>query len=594
MASRRLRPAFTALAALVAALCAAGCVSMPTAGPVQSFPVTQGADAQSQQYVQIVPQPPGKNWTPTDIVKGFLTASASFGSHSDVAREYLTPQEREIWNPFWSAIVYKNGPTVAAAAVPAPGAKNTVTVQVTGQEQAYLEGHGSYSVPSASAQNQPSQGEQTITLVKMPGGQWRISSAPQELLLTSDSFDYDYQLRNLYFFDPDGRFLVPDPVYVPLQASPEELMNGLVDDLISPPKDWLSYGATKTALPVGTKLSSVTLPGVTAVVNLTGTTITKASSSTLEEVSAQLLKTLSGGVQSGTSGQLVQSVELELNGQAWSPPDSQNNPVQSSSKKNTAPGNNPQFYYVDSAGYLDSRKGEQGKPVRIQHVGTGYSQIAVSPDGSYVAALLGSTLYAGQAGGALTKRGTGYVSMSWDLSDDLWASASAGTQIVMFRGTSGNRQPLSQKVTVNVNGNLNLPISTLRVAPDGVRVAIIAGPDSNELAFGAISGAQGASPEISLSQIQLSPVNATSFTGLTWYGPDDVITLSDPGPVATEYQVSGGTTTSIPVDPGMKTITASAGNLLIAALPGGQMDADVSPNAAWVPLGSGSVPAYGG
>jgi Lipoprotein LpqB beta-propeller domain/Sporulation and spore germination len=593
----RSRPVLATLATLAAALGAAGCVSLPTAGPVQSYPVTQGTDAQSQQYVQIVPQPPGKGWSPTDIVKGFLTASASFGSHSDVAREYLTPQEQKVWNPLWSAIVYKDGPSVAPAAVPAEGeAKNTVTVAVSGQEQAYLKGSGNYSVPSAGEQNQPSQVEQTIQLVKNAAGQWRISWAPQELLLTSDSFNYDYQLRDLYFFDPNSRYLVPDPVYVPLLASPEELITGLVGDLIKPPTDWLSFGATNTALPPDTKISSVTLQGVTAVVNLTGT-ITKLSSNpaALEEVSAQLLQTLSGGVQSGTGGQAVQSVELELNGVPWSPPHTQGNPVQSSSKKKTALGDNPEFYYVDSAGYLDSRKGGQGKPVRLEQIGTGYSQIAVSPDGSYVAALRGSTLYAGQVGAALTKRGTGtgYVSMSWDLSDDLWAST--GAQIVMFRGAAGNPHPLSQQVTVNIqNNNVSGPITALRVAPDGVRVALVTGDNSNELTFGAISGAQGASPEINLSQIQLTPVNATNFTGLTWYGPDDVITLADPGPVATEYQVSGGTTTSIPVDPGMRTITASSGNPLITALPHGRMDTDVSLNAAWAPLGSGSVPAYVG
>ena len=33
-------------------------------------------------------------------------------------------------------------------------------------------------------------------------------------------------------------------------------MNGLVTDLITPPEDWLSGGATKTAFPTGTKISA--------------------------------------------------------------------------------------------------------------------------------------------------------------------------------------------------------------------------------------------------------------------------------------------------------------------------------------------------
>ena len=75
------RPALAVLAAVAVALSAAGCVSMPTGGPVLSYPVTQGAGTQNQNYVQIQPQPPGKNWNPQQVVEGFLTASASFGNY---------------------------------------------------------------------------------------------------------------------------------------------------------------------------------------------------------------------------------------------------------------------------------------------------------------------------------------------------------------------------------------------------------------------------------------------------------------------------------------------------------------------------------
>ncbi|MGH3262165.1 MAG: LpqB family beta-propeller domain-containing protein, partial [Trebonia sp.] len=66
---------------LVVGLAATGCVSMPSGGPVASYPVTQGTAAQNQPYVQIQPQPPGADWTPEQIVEGFLTASASWGSY---------------------------------------------------------------------------------------------------------------------------------------------------------------------------------------------------------------------------------------------------------------------------------------------------------------------------------------------------------------------------------------------------------------------------------------------------------------------------------------------------------------------------------
>jgi hypothetical protein len=514
-----------------------------------------------------------------------------------VSKQYLTPKEQKSWLPNWSAFVYKTGPQVTSPAYPAT-AKNptTATVAVTGDIQASLKGSGSYSLPSASSQGDVSDGPAPFQLQKV-GGQWRISYAPPELLLTNDSFENDYQLRKLYFFDPISRYLVPDPVYVPLGARPVDLMNGLVRDLITPPSDWL-WGATKTAFPAGTKISDVTLNGVTAIVNLTGT-ITRASTSTMRQVSAQLLSTLlSDAAQGGPNGQAVQSVEVELAGKPWSPLGPQGNPIQLASKYYTpAAGASTKFYYVDSSGYLDSRPSAGGPPDRLAKIGTGYSQIAVSPDGDYVAALHGETLYAGLIGSRLVKReGGGYLAMSWDVNDDLWASA--GTQIVMFRG-SGARQPLGEMVPVNVVTTASPTYTALKVAPDGVRVAIVEG--GGFLIFGAISGQQGPDPQISLSTVQDTPqftpvqnsLDAT-FTALAWYGPDNVITLATPGPTAIEYPVSGGTPTSIPTDSGMQAIAASSGQPLIAGLPNGQMVADASTTTgSWTTINDGDTSAKG-
>jgi hypothetical protein len=594
-----------ALAALlVAALSATGCVSMPSGGAVLSYPVTQGPDAQSQPYVQIQPQPPGAGWTPSEIVQGFLTASANFGSYPQVARQYLTPAEGKAWDPFWSAVVYKTGPNVANPVYPS-GVKNpkTATVRINGKIQANLLGNGNYSVPSASAPggSPDPQPPFQFQLAKV-GNQWRIANAPPELLLTSNSFQNDYQLRSLYFFDPLARFLVPDPVYVPLRAKPGDLMTGLVNELIAP-ADWLS-GATKTAFPQKTKVSDVTPEGVTAVVHLTGAAIGKASNAAagtagndvMQQVSAQLLSTLSGAAPSGSNGQGVQSVEVVVNGKPWVPPDGEGNPVQRSAKWKPAYGASKEFYYVDSAGYLTSRTATGGKRVAIEKIGAGYSQIAVSMDGTFLAALRGSTLYTGLVGGPLAKRGSGFASMSWDANDDLWASQ--GGQIDMFRGTPSARQPLAQMVPVDVSMQLGEQFTALQVAPDGVRVAIVMNGD--ELTFGAISRQQTQNPRITLSpvqeppltQVQSSPVNAI-FTALTWYGPDNVITLATPGPAVTEYPVSGGTPTSLQADPEMETITASSGEPLIAGLRKGGIKIDPGLQGSWLPVSDGATPAVG-
>ena len=583
-----------AILALVVAITATGCVSMASGGPVLSYAVTQGPGAQSQHYQQIYPQSPGNGWAPEEIVRGFLTASASFANHQQVAREYMTTKASRAWTPNWSAIVFSNGPNVTSVTYPATGPRNSAQVEVSGIVQANLSGSGSYAVASASAAGPPGV-PPTFDLVKV-GGQWRISKAPPKLLLNSDLFKFDYQLRNLYFFDPTSHYLVPDPIYVPLQATPTDLMNGLVHDLITPPVDWL-LNATRTAFPDGTtRIGDVALDGGTAAISLGGA-ITKASDDVLQQVSAQLLWTLSG---SGQGGPAVQSVELFLNGKPWIPRGSQENPVQHQSGYHPPDGASRSFYYLDGAGNLLRRDGTAGKPVKIAHVGTGYTQIAVSPQSHYLAALRGGALYIGPVGGRLVKRnGTGYTTISWDPGDNLWATTS--DQIVMVRGDARPNDPQGQPITVNAtdsDGNQATgPFTALRVAPDGVRVAVIVG--GTDLNFGAIEWQAGARAGQVMMRIVFSPFNViatdTTFGAVSWYGPDNVITYGEPGPTLTEYPVNGGSSTSIPPLPRIKSITASWGSALVAGQAKGGMMVDASLTGSWMIIpGKSFSPAYPG
>jgi hypothetical protein len=611
----RLRRFRYAAGGLLLVACLAGCVSMPSGGPLQSYPVTQGADAQSQRYLQIIPEPPGAGWTPSEIVRGFLTASASFADQQRTAREYLTASYSRDWNPTWSATVFSGtGPNVGPAAYSGGGKHKpatAATVAVTGTVQASLSGSDTYAVPSGGASTAEGQ-SYAFDLVNV-GGQWRISYVPPELLLTSVEFKVDYQLRNLYFFDPTGHYLVPDPVYVPLQTTPSDLMKGLVQDLITQPKDWLADGATRTAFPPGTKLmSDVMLDGDTAAVNLGGT-ITRASETVLERVSAQLFSTLSGSSQ----GQpLVQSVELLQDGKPWSPLDQPDNPVQHDGDYSVPTGTSSQFYYLDGSGVLWRRGGANGAvgaPVKVATIGPGYTTIAVSRDGRYLAALRkNGAVYVGPVGGPLAPRtGTGYTTMSWGLNDSLWAAGNSG--IVMLRAHASPRSAAWAPVQVQVVGSGGLvpgPYTALSVAPDGVRVAVIITP--SVLSFGAIvtqspaHGGQQAVVKIKLSPFFVSAQNATNFQSVTWYGPDNVITRAVPtsalagstsGPALTEYPVDGGTATKMASEQDIVWITVSYGSALIAETSRGDLLSDASINGSWAPvigIGLSLVPAYPG
>jgi hypothetical protein len=603
----RVRAALAPLAALAAVLAIAGCVSVPSAGPVLPYPIAQQTSGQNAQNLQEIAAGPVTNWSPTDIVSGFLTAAAAIGDQQE-ARAYLTPAESKRWKPYWTAVVYKTGPYVQNPVYPPlptgspPGSKSAAkggkqaprqaTVVVDGNASASLSGYGSYAVASSSAPVPP----QTFQLVKI-ADQWRISSAPPALLLTQGQFADDYELRNLYFFDPNNLYLVPDPVYVPLQATTTSLINGLVKDLISPPKDWLAE-ATQTAFPIGTKISpgGVTLSGNTAAVDLGGA-IATAPETLLAQVSAQLLLTLVGAGQGASQ---VQYVELLVNGQLKYPGNSQGNPVQRQSEADygAATGASSTFYYTDGAGYLCSRDGVAGKQVQIAKIGTGYSQVAVSPDRKYLAALRNGSLYIGSVGGPLVKRlGSGYATISWDPTDNLWTMNDG--QILTFRADVSADSPEARPITAYVPPPDGGQITAVRIAPDGVRLALII--NSDELAFGAIVWQQGARPglagavRIDLSPFNVSDPTSAGFTAVTWYGADDVITLGAPGATLTEYPVNGGLSTSQYLDQSVDSITANSGHDLIAGVAKGGMFWAPTLTGAWVQVaGKGISPTYPG
>jgi hypothetical protein len=608
--SRGRRRLLVVLAALTGALVISGCVSVPNAGPVLSYPVNQETGSLNGQNMQFIAKPPGSGWNPQAIVNGFLIAAAAFGNQAAVAREYLTPAESKNWKPSWNAYVYQTRPNVGApqyqaAASPPPsakgsqagkagkagkGAKSTPTqaaVEVDGKIQAILSNvDGTYAVPSASG---PDGSSPTITFELVnTRGQWRISSAPLDLLLTPAQFADDYELRNLYFFDPNSNSLVPDPVYVPLQASASTLTADLVDYLEKQPGDWLNGGATQTAFPPHIKVVP-SLAGNLVTVNVTG----KITEAQCYEVMSQLLWTLVG---SGQGGAQVESVELIVNGKPFG---SAANPVQTVSQARYKPATNagPTFYYLGGAGELYSQAGLTGKQVPIAKVGTGLTQIAVSQDGKYLAALRkGGALFIGPTRGPLVRQpGTGYATLSWDPTDNLWTTTGASAQIYVFRTGARPNSRQAAPVSVTVTPSIDLPagaqFTALQVAPDGVRVALVI--DSDELTFGAIVWEPGTGPGLGSVKIQLSPFSVLNFNSLfnavTWYGPDNVITLGGPGYTLTEYPVSGGTPTSQMLDQKVESITASGSSeSLIAGVAGHQMIEAQSLTGAWTSIVTGA------
>ena len=591
-------------------MAAAGCATIPSGGPARSLSQPQNEVTQGDDFPQLIPASPGKGWKPVQIVSGFLAANASFAGSNAVAREYLTPGQARTWKP-GLAVTVVTQPRFSPAAATLPhliGQSGTQTqgVVVSGLELATLTAHGQYQIPSPSAKQAISF---RLKLMKIRG-QWRIVNPPKRLLLTKSDFLRVFQPRNLYFFAARGGTLVPDPVFVPLQATVRDLATDLVSALQQQPLGTLA-GVTHTSFPPGTKILGVNIEGPGAIVNLGGT-VARAGPTVLDNIAAQLVWTLTSP---SYGRQAINSVKLEVDGHPQSLPGSVDGVELPSrySGRVPRPVADGGLYFIGKGGAVQALPPSQAAAppkLVLGQAGTGLvpmTSIAVTPD-TGERAITGTSPGAGQrsiAGisadgrvvyfGALTKGaslatwrpGGRITSLSWDTSGDLWLATGHG----VWLRRPGGKAPIAVDVGQLLPGER---VTSVRIAPDGVRIAmIVRGNNGAQLEIGAVTlGANTASIG------PLAPIGAgiPDPAALSWYDADNLMVLARPGSVRAvleEVPVSGGQPTPIGAEPHTISL-ATAGSQIVAGLRGGLLVTLSGPDGSWEPLGRGQDPAYPG
>jgi Lipoprotein LpqB beta-propeller domain/Sporulation and spore germination len=586
MTSRGALARIAALAA-VAAMATAGCAAVPTRGNVRQLSV---AEPQGQHYPQLIPVPPGSDWSEKQIVDGFLAASASFADDHAVAREYLTPSARSRWKPGIGVTVVRSVLTKSIPNLPRvnPGSGSQEgRVKVTGPQVATLTDSGQYLVSSLPR-------TYIFTLVKI-SGQWRIQTGPtSRLLLTQTDFEQVYQPRNLYFFaawrllsQPEReQVLVPDPVFVPTDVTNTDLATHLVQALQSDPLGWQS-DATLTGFRPGTRLlEPVRINGSNATVNLGGSAA-KATSRQLAEVAAQLVWTLTAPTSAPSD---IQSVEIQVNGR---PLRINGSPYQVQSMYPLVPGTpaaGPYFIGSDGAVQKLSRRATGSTPVPGAAGSAevpALTAVAVSPDGDMIAGISASrdVVYTGalRSGAGLKPCPvSGHpTSLSWDSLGDLWI-ATGESDVWMLPPGGDEPEPVHTEYDV----------TSFQVAPDGVRAVMIARNGSGSQLLLAAIGHTGNVASIGRPSAIGAGIQPEA---VSWYGPDDVIVLarSKSGPQLDEVPLNGGAPTPIRLDPGTISITAD-GLALAAGLADGTIAVEASPDATWTHAAVGTAPAYAG
>lgn len=246
MSARRMHRLRWAWLACVLVLVTGGCVGLPVAGPVVESPADEG-DA-SVPGVYFDPRPPQPGQTPSEIVGGFLEAMKASPITTRIARGFLTQQAQRTWQPERGIRTY------ADVEDPIGGAN----VQVTLREVNTFDTRGAWA-SRAEAETV------RFSLVR-EGGEWRIDSAPDALMVPQSWFEDWYRRVSLYRFDPSAQILVPEIAHVP---SGEAFASSLVRGLLPLPGD--DQAVSRTHFPEGLDLLSVPIDSAgVADVPLTG------------------------------------------------------------------------------------------------------------------------------------------------------------------------------------------------------------------------------------------------------------------------------------------------------------------------------------
>ncbi|OFJ51456.1 MtrAB system accessory lipoprotein LpqB [Mycolicibacterium grossiae] len=206
-----------ALAVLAAlALVFTGCAGVPNSSAPQAIGTVERPAPPSLPT-------PSPAMDPDVLLREFLKATADPANRHLAARQFLTEAASSAWDDAGSALLIDR---VVFVETRGP---DRVTVTMKADILGSLSDMGVFETGEGAL---PDPGP--IELVKTPGG-WRIDKLPNGVFLDWQQFQATYKRHTLYFVDPTGKTVVPDPRYVAV-SDPDLLATELVTKLVAGPR----------------------------------------------------------------------------------------------------------------------------------------------------------------------------------------------------------------------------------------------------------------------------------------------------------------------------------------------------------------------
>ncbi len=519
----------------ISAVLLVGCASMPDSGDMRDVESTPRQDSK----VRVFALPPADDAEPQEIVQGFLEALTSDDLEYETARKYLTGKALKEWDPGESTTVLAEAPTPYTPVTGEGPDTDEYRYELSGKNVARVDGQHAY---------RPTSGEyrKTVHLTRVKDTkQWRIDQLPPGVVLGRSDFERNYKSINKYYFTSAAQSgepgTVADPVYVRSQVDP---VTQVVRDLLKGPTRWLNPVA-RTSFPSGTALKkgtrALTPDDQNRLVVPLNKKADRVSDSRCEEMAAQLLFTLQDYMPTGVD-------EVELQGSTGAQlcvfREGQTGVVAAHGFGKSA----AYEYFIDGDHKLvrlserDSLTtptavpgalGEGEKQLRSAAVSRGEDRAAgVSADGSdlYVTPLtaggtLGDPVL--HSSGATAK--DRLTTPSWDGRGDLWVADRDPKNARLLVLADGMGEPLEVR-TPNLDGR----IEAVRVAADGVRVALILeSKGKRALYIGRIErDADAESTTVSIVELRSVTQDLEDVTAMSWAGDSQLVVVGrEPGGV---------------------------------------------------------------
>jgi hypothetical protein len=558
--------ALSALTAVVALL--SGCAGVPTSGPIEQGPVL--AAPGEDQLIQVIARPPRDGMTPEEVVRGFQEATASNEPGFTVAEQYLTVTAAGGWDPGAGVLVS------TTSGLEFDTKDDVVTAQ--GTLSGTIDEAGQYSVAAPGTPLRASYG------VSKVGGEWRISSLPNGLVLTPGDIDRGYRTFNLYYFTRDFSTLVPDPVTIPLSGSglPTQLVRGLLAGATS----WLAP-AVRTAFPEGTALALDSVPVRDGIAEVALTDeVLGADDATRQALSAQLVWTLR---------QLpdVSAVRMTVGGQAVAVPGA--GPVQPVDSWATY---DPDVLPDTALAYAVEPRGLVSIDVEgsIAVVGRSRPEIlrpAVSLDSTRVAGLgpEGASLWEARLGQdqAATRRyiGTDLSAPSWDRLGAIWF-VDRGRGLIRVR--NGVAAPVP--VMGLPKGVRESDLADVAVSRDGTRMALLVRRGTRVEPL--VARLENTEDSVRVSAPRRIESVITEAVDLAWQDADTLLVLGRSGASSLEVVALGVGSSRVRRSGAPEGAVAIAAGPGRATLVGTAEDLYRNGGSTWTRLAPGTDPTYPG